>query len=110
MRKNSKSFEGLDQATIRAYHKSHISKVMAICTLAFAFVDNVENGGDAIKLDFSRCQSHKVAARATKESRRDENGKLHYNGEMIRNKGDFTLLTVQSPDQTVVRQIIRSSP
>lgn len=33
------------------YHKSHISKVMAVCTLGFAFVDNIENGGDALKID-----------------------------------------------------------
>ena len=35
LRKNAKSFEGLDPGTIRAYHKSHISKVMAVCSVCF---------------------------------------------------------------------------
>ena len=66
---------------------------MGICTLGFAFVDNVENGGDAVKIDFSRCQSHKVAKRMQRASRRDqETGKLIYDGEILRRKGDLYLV------------------
>ena len=36
LRKTAKSFDELDAATIKAYHKSHISKVMAIAVVAFA--------------------------------------------------------------------------
>ena len=86
MRKNAKSFEGLDPAVMRAYHKSHISKVMGICTVAYAFINNVENGGVAVKIDLSRCQSNKVAGRMQKKSRRDDDGKLVYDGEVIRRK------------------------
>ena len=50
MRKTAKSFDELDAATIKACHKSHISKVMAIAVITFAFTDNIENGGDAINL------------------------------------------------------------
>jgi len=78
------------------YHKSHISKVMAICTIGYAFVDNVdnvENGGVAVKLDLSRCQSHKVAGKIQRVSRRDpETGKLVYDGEILRRKGGLYLV------------------
>mmetsp|Transcript_8170 Transcript_8170/g.7707 ORF Transcript_8170/g.7707 Transcript_8170/m.7707 type:complete len:156 (-) Transcript_8170:331-798(-) len=74
------------------YHKSHISKVIGICTVAYAFINNVENGGVALKLDLSRCQSKKVAGRIQKASRRDDDGKLVYDGEVIRRKGDLYLV------------------
>ena len=72
--KNAKSFWDLDPATLKAYHKSHISKVMGVCTVAFAYEDNVENGRDALKLDFSRCQSYKVSGKIVQTGRKDENG------------------------------------
>ena len=87
-----KSFWDLDEQTIRAYHKAHISKVMGICTFGFSFNDNVENGGKAIKLDISRCQSHKVAGKIHCEERRDENGKMEYDGKVLRQKGDLYLV------------------
>jgi hypothetical protein len=52
---------GIDAQTFRAYHKSHINKTMGILFVAFAFDDNMENGGEAMKLAFLRAQSHKVA-------------------------------------------------
>ena len=93
LRKNAKSFWDLDPNTIKAYHKSHISKVMGICTLGFAFVDNVENGGTGIKIDLSRCQSNKVAGRKQRAARRDqETGRIVYDGEILRQKGDLYLV------------------
>ena len=89
LRKNAKSFWDLPPAIIKAYHKSHISKVMGVCTVGFAFVDCVENGGTAVKLDFSRCQSFKVAGKLQRKSRRDDDGKLVYDGEVLRRKGDL---------------------
>lgn len=75
-----------------AYHKNHISRVMGICTVAYVFVDNVENGGVALKIDLSRCQSNQVAGRIQNASRRDDEGKLVYNGEILRNKGYLYLV------------------
>ena len=76
-------------AIIKAYHKSHISKVMGVCTVGFAFDDCVENGGTVVKLDFSRCQSFKVAGKLQRKSKRDDDGKLVYDGEVLRRKGDL---------------------
>ena len=90
--KNAKSFDGLDPAVMRAYHKSHISKVMGICTVAYTFVDCVENGGVAVKIDFSRCQSHKVSGRMQKKARMTDDGKLVYDGEVLRRKEDLYLI------------------
>lgn len=91
LRKNAKTFWDLPPAVLKAYHKSHISKVMGICTIGYAFVDNVENGGIAVKIDLSRCQSHKVAGRLQRASRRNEEGKIVYDGEVLRRKGDLYL-------------------
>ena len=77
---------------MRAYHKSHISKVMGICMLAYAFINNVENGGVAVNIDLSRCQSNKVAGRMQKALRRDNDGKLVYDGEDLRRKGDLYMV------------------
>ena len=93
LRMNAKSLWELPPATIKAYHKSHISKVMGICTLGYAFVDNVENGGDAIKIDFSRCQSYKIAGRIQRVGRRDElTEKMKYDREVLRRKDDLFLV------------------
>ena len=55
-----KSFDGLDPTVIRTYHKSHISKMICICTVGYVFEDCVENGGMVAKIGLSRCQSHKL--------------------------------------------------
>ena len=92
MRKNGKTFEDLDNTTIRAYHKSHISKVMAIAVTGFGFEDNIENGGEAVNIAFTRCQSHKVAGRMQRASRKDENGKTKYDGAIVREKDQMYLV------------------
>ena len=48
---------GLSANEIRAYHKNHISKTMGIAMVAYAFEDCIENGGDGVKLIFTRAQS-----------------------------------------------------
>lgn len=54
--------------------------------LCMLFVNYVETGGVALKLDLIRCQSNKVSRRIKKASRREDDGKLVYNGEVIRRK------------------------
>ena len=63
LRKTAKTFEefeekmkkkGYAHKEIRAYHKNHISKTMGIAFVGFAFIDSMENGGDGIKLHFTR--------------------------------------------------------
>ena len=87
--KSAKSFYDLPPVVLKAYHKSHISKVMGICTVEYNFEKNVKNGGNAVKLDISRCQSFKVAGRLQKASQRNADSKLVYDGEVIRRKGDL---------------------
>lgn len=84
LRKTAKTFDefvahlksqGLNEKEIRAYHKCHISKTMGIAMVGFAFEDSILNGGDGIKLEFTRSQSAKVAERkvtdkVTKEVKR----------------------------------------
>jgi hypothetical protein len=62
-RKGAKACEelGIDAQTMRAYHKSHINKTMGTVITGFAFEDNIENGGEAMKLGFHQAQSHKIA-------------------------------------------------
>ena len=63
---------------------------MAMAVVAYAFKDNIENGGDAIKLAFTRCQSNKVAKKTVRESRRDPNTqRLKYDGKVLQTKGDL---------------------
>ena len=50
---NAKSFWDLPLAILKAYHKSHISKVMGVCIAGFAFEDNIENGGTACKINLT---------------------------------------------------------
>jgi hypothetical protein len=90
-RKGARACEelGIDPHTFEAYHKSHINKTMGLAFVAFAFEDSIENGGKAVKLDFLRCQSYKVAEKMVKEGVRGENGRITYTGPIKRRKGDL---------------------
>jgi hypothetical protein len=79
------------QTTFRAYHKSHINKTMGISFVAFAFDDNMENGGEAMKFAFLRAQSHTVTEKEVREAVRQEDGSIKYNGPIRRQKGDTHL-------------------
>ena len=63
---------------------------------AFAFEDNIENGGEAVKLGIFRAQSYKVVERKLREGLRQEDGTLRMNGPINEKKTIYTLLTVQS--------------
>jgi hypothetical protein len=54
----------------------------------FAFQDNIEKGGDAMKLGFFRAQSHKIADTEQRKGARQPNGKMKFNGEILRRKGE----------------------
>ncbi len=57
---------GISPVTFAAYHKSHISKVMATAVVGFAFEDSIDNGGDAMKLGFYRAQTFTIARQLQK--------------------------------------------
>jgi hypothetical protein len=65
---------------------------MAVAFTAYTVDDHVENGGDGLKLGFFRFQSARVAAKRVRKSRRDEFGRLQYDGEVLREKGDIYLV------------------
>ena len=94
MRRQAKSCEelGIDPHSYSAYHKSHIAKTMGVAFTAFAFEDNMENGGDAIKLGFFRAQSYKVAEKLVRESVRQADGSIKQSGPVKRKKGDLYLV------------------
>ena len=79
---------GLDKKAFRLYHKNHIDKVMAVVVTGYAFENNIENGGTGLKLGFYRAQAVKRAQKMQRESRRDENGMLKFDGKIIWEKGD----------------------
>ena len=43
-----------------------VNKCMGICVVAYAFENEFENGGDAVKIVFTRCQAARVARRTVK--------------------------------------------
>jgi hypothetical protein len=79
---------GIDPHTWAAYHKSHINKTMAVAFTAFAFINNIENGGTALKLGLFRAQSHKIAKKMVRKSIRQPDRRLRQNGDIVRSKGD----------------------
>lgn len=83
---------GLDKSHTYIYHKRHIDKVMAVAFTAYAFDSHVENGGDGLKLGLFCVQGARIAKRVQRESTRDDNNQLKYNGRIIRNKGDAYLV------------------
>ena len=89
-RSNAKMREslGLPKRLWYLYHKKHVDKVMCVAVTGYAFDDNVNEGGDGIKIGFYRTQGARIAKRDVRESRRDEGGNLRYDGDVIRRKGD----------------------
>ena len=73
---------------MNAYHKNYINKVMLIAVTGYAFEDSIERGGDGLKLGLIRVQAAKVAKKTVRESTRDEEGQIRYNGEIKRRPGD----------------------
>jgi hypothetical protein len=84
---------GLKKEMHAIYHRNHISKVMAVAFTGYTVDDHVENGGDRLKLGFFRVQSAWVApAKRVRKSLRDEFGRLRYDSEVLRQKGDIYLV------------------
>lgn len=59
---------------------------------AFAFVDTIENGGEAVKLGLFRAQSYKVAEKQVRESVRQADGSMRQTGPVKRKKDDLYLV------------------
>ena len=62
---------------------------MVHATVGFAFDGTPESGGDGIKISLDRCMCARVALKQQRKSTRDADGKLHYDGDVIRDKGDI---------------------
>ena len=62
---------GLERQTYSAYHKSHIGKVMAHCTVGYCFGSNVEDAGDGYLIGLHRCANFKVPLRDVRYSSKD---------------------------------------
>ena len=54
---------GISISRLRARHKSHVTKVMVVCIVGFAFEGSIANGGEAIKVGIWRCQRIDAAQR-----------------------------------------------
>jgi hypothetical protein len=83
---------GISPVTFAAYHKSHISKVMAMAVVGFAFKDRMDNGGEAMKLGFYQAQTFKVAQKVQRASVRQPDSLLKQNGPILCRKGDTYLV------------------
>ena len=58
------------------------------CNYCFFSKDNIENGGKAMKLGFSRAQSHKIADEEQQKGVWQPNGKMKFVVEILRRKED----------------------
>ena len=93
-RVNAKLLEqlGLEKQYIHVLHKNHINKVMGVAFTGLAFDGNVESGGHGLKIGFYRCHGARIAKKQVRESRRDEDDNLKYDGPVVRNKGDMYMV------------------
>jgi hypothetical protein len=75
---------------------------MVVAVTGYAFDGAVENGGHGLKLGMWRVQAARVAKRRQREATREpDTGKLRYNGDVVREKGDCYLIdtTVTGSDE-----------
>lgn len=79
---------GIEKDSMSVHHKSHIEQVMMCACLFYAFEGSPENGGEGGKIGFHRAMCARVALKDQRKSTRDVNGDLHYDGPLIREKGD----------------------
>ena len=59
---------GLEKSHLYVKHTSWINKLMVICFTGYAFVDNMENGGEGVKIGMYRCWSARTAQRTVNET------------------------------------------
>ena len=83
---------GLTKKYFKAYHRNHINKVMMTAFTGLAFEDNIENGGEAIKLGLFRAQSYKVAEKEVREGVRQADGTMRMTGPVKRRRDDLYLV------------------
>jgi hypothetical protein len=74
---------GINQQSLKAYHKCQINKVMAIAFTAFAFEDSMDNGVVGEKLKLIRPLGKNVASRIQRKAVRQQDGSIRFNGEAI---------------------------
>ena len=95
VRKNNKHVPALAvcPAPNTVQHKSHIEKVMGLCTTGFLpFNNDIEKGGVSIKIDFERAGRMEKATRDTYRRVYDENGKYtmpQIPQNQLRKKGEY---------------------
>ena len=61
---------------------------MAIALAGFAFDGKMQNGGVGVNLGIYRVQGAQILKKTVGKSRRDREGKIKYDGEIMREKGD----------------------
>ena len=59
---------------------------MAVALTGFAFDGNMENGGVGVKVGIYRVQGARIAKKTVREIFRDGEGKIKYDGEIMRKK------------------------
>ena len=80
---------GVPRKELFAYHKNHVNKVMGIAVVAFAFDGTPDNGGDGIKLSFTRAQASKIANKLQRAySGMTADGRRQFQGPVVRRKGE----------------------
>ena len=65
---------------------------MAVAFMAYAFNLNVENGGDGVKIGLFHIQDAHIAKRDVRQSHKTNDGKTHYDGPILCNKGNAYLI------------------
>jgi hypothetical protein len=72
-----------------AYHKSDINKTMGTAITGFPLKDNIETGGEAMKLGIFRAQSHKIADTEQQKGVQQLNGKMKFLGGVHRKRDPY---------------------
>ena len=67
---------GLFRHSKVAYHKNYINKVMLVAVTGYAFCNNIEHGGEGVKIALCCVQSAKMAKKTVQQATKDENGKV----------------------------------
>ena len=65
---------------------------MVVALTGFAFDGNTENGGVGVKAGIYRVQGSRIAKKTVREICRDGEGKIKYDGEIMREKDDAYLV------------------
>ena len=62
---------------------------MGVAVTGYAYENNVENGGVGLKLGLYRAEAAMVAKKQQRQATKDEDGKVRYDGDIVREKGDI---------------------